>query len=86
MDSAKFFPGAYLAKIAVAEDSGKLDETAERIAVDYQDRVETSLSRMATVLAMAILVGVLAMIGYFIISFWVNFYGGMLDMDKVLGP
>lgn len=65
--------------LRVGELSGELEKQMKKIS-EYHLKEATHAVQVATkFLSIMIVLGVGGLVGYIVISFWTNFYGGMLD-------
>jgi len=65
--------------LAVGETSGRLDHTLHKVAEYHMNEATHALAVLARVARVAITLLVGLVIGYIVISFYTNYYGGMLN-------
>ncbi len=61
------------------EISGKLDESLRRLQIFYQEEGFRSLKLFTRILNGVIYGLVVALVGYNVIHFWMNYYGNMMN-------
>ncbi len=65
--------------LQVGEQSGELDGALRKVAEYHLAQATQAVKVAATIGNVLVLLGVAALVGYIVISFWTNFYGGMMD-------
>ena len=79
LTEARIFPRLIIEMVRTGEETGELDTTLEKVADRYDSEAEASVTRLVLVLPV-ILIGLLAIVvGYFVITFYQSYYGGLLD-------
>ncbi len=73
-----YFPEMFAHLYNSGEQSGKLDDALDRLHVYYQEEGFRMLRLFTRVLNACIYGGLVAMVGYNVIHFWVSYYGGMM--------
>jgi type II secretory pathway component PulF len=79
VNQSRVFPEMFANLYCTGEVTGKLDETLTRVRDYYLDdgtRKVQIVSRWVPILIYLIVAG---MIGYFVIQFWTNYYGQMMN-------
>lgn len=82
--STALSPCRYLSEMAremihTGEESGALDQHLEKIADIHEAEAVQAAQNVIVVLGVLVLVAVAIGIGFFVISFWTNYYGALLD-------
>jgi type IV pilus assembly protein PilC len=70
-----FFPPMAISMIAVGEESGSLDILLERLAVFYEQEVETIVASLSSVIEPLMILGVGLLIGFIAISIYMPLFG-----------
>jgi len=78
LGATHLFPDDYLQMVQVAETSGTVPETLQRLSPQFEDSARRSLVILATVAGWAVWVVVAGLIIFLIISFFVQ-YAGMIN-------
>lgn len=78
LGATHLFPDDYLQMVQVAETSGTVPETLERLSPQFEDSARRSLVILATVAGWAVWIIVAGLIIFLIISFFVQ-YAGMIN-------
>lgn len=65
--------------LTVGETSGELETSLRKVSEYHLEEAKAAVRAALVVLGVLILVVVAAVIGYILISFWTQYYGGMLD-------
>ena len=65
--------------IIVGEESGKLDTQLQKVSQYNMEEARYATQKLVKVLGVLVLLVVAGVVGYVVITFWTNFYGGMLD-------
>jgi type IV pilus assembly protein PilC len=78
LDESRLFPDEYLSLVQVAEASGTVPETLERLSPQFEDQARRSLAALAVTLAWGVWVIVAVFIIFIIFSFVMN-YVSMLE-------
>ncbi len=76
LESSRLFPYQYLEILSVAEESGSLEDTLERLAKNSFESAEFALKALAMVVAWLVWLGVAVVIVAFIIILFMKFYLG----------
>lgn len=71
------FPREYVDIIAVAEESGKVSERLEWLSGHYAEKAESSMSTLASAIAILVWVAVATVIVYFIFKFYMRHIGNI---------
>ncbi len=80
LKEAKYFPPMVVNMIAVGEESGNLEKMLQDISSHYDDEVAYSVSKMATNLGPALMVGLAMVVGFFALAIFLP----MWDMTKMV--
>jgi type IV pilus assembly protein PilC len=78
LDEARLFPEEYLSLVQVAEASGTVPETLERLSPQFEDQARRSLSALAVMLGWLVW-SIVAVFIIFIIFSFVMKYVGMIN-------
>lgn len=73
--AAGVFPDVFVSSYKTGEMAGQLDETLRRLYRYFLELGSTGLHRLAEWIPRLVYFGILLGIGYFIISFWTNYFG-----------
>lgn len=65
--------------LAVGEESGNLDGALQKVAEYHLNEATHAVDIAVNVFNVAIAVGVALLVGYVVISFWTQYYGGMMN-------
>jgi len=65
--------------LLVGEQSGNLDASLHKAAEYHQTQASHALKVATTILGVLVALGIAVLIGYIVISFYTNFYGGMMN-------
>jgi type II secretory pathway component PulF len=76
---ARHFPSLFCNLYRTGEVSGTLDDTLERLRAYYEDEAQRKMKALAQWVPFAVYVLILILMAIRIISFWLNYYGGILD-------
>ena len=76
---SKFITPMIREMLYIGEESGRLPEQFQRVADKLDEDVVFGLRNTVKMLWIMLLLLVAAIVGYIVISFWVNYYGGMLN-------
>jgi type IV pilus assembly protein PilC len=71
LGASRLFPDEYLQMVQVAETSGTVPETLERLSPQFEDQARRALVMLATVAAWAVWIVVAGLIIFLVISFFV---------------
>jgi type II secretory pathway component PulF len=74
-----YFPEMFTHQYLAAELSGKHDETLQRLQIYFEEEGFNSLETFAKVLNGVVYGTVVAIVAYNVISFWVHYYGQMVQ-------
>lgn len=77
LTSIPLLPPIVVHMVATGERSGTLDEGLNKAAEFLESEADVAMRSQAIVTGIGIYLLVALIIGYFIISFWANYYGGM---------
>ncbi len=77
-------PCRYLSDMAremihTGEESGKLDQHLQKVADIHEAEAMQAANNLVVVLYVLVILAVAIRVAFFVIGFWVNFYGTMLD-------
>lgn len=75
----RYFPEMFTHLYQTGELSGRLDESLTRLHTYFEEEGFRKLRTFFRALNMGIYFTIVGCVGYFIISFWVNYYGHLLD-------
>lgn len=79
LQKSSFFPPHFTSIYSTAEISGRVDEALPRLSLHYQEE-GLRLMRVAAGLLTGLVFGaILLIVAWQIVSFWLGFYGGMLN-------
>jgi type IV pilus assembly protein PilC len=70
-----FFPPMAVSMISVGEESGSLDTLLEKLAVFYEQEVETIVASLSSVIEPLMILGVGVLIGFIAISIYLPLFG-----------
>jgi type II secretory pathway component PulF len=73
------FPDLFASLYNSGEVSGQLDETLRRLYRHYQEEGSRKLQAVAQWTPRLIYIGLLLGIAYYVVSFWTNYYGNLLN-------
>ncbi len=77
------FPPKFLSVYRSGEVSGRIDQSLEYLRKDYTEDATRLYQRFAEWMPRLIFMVIALLIGYFVVTFWVGYFNGMLDMlDK----
>lgn len=79
LEKTNLFPREYVAIIKVGETSGKLDETAYRLAIQYRDEAENAIKMLVTIFSFLIWALVAGFIVVMILLIFTRFYSGQIN-------
>jgi len=79
LEKTNLFGPEYVAIIKVGETSGKLDETAYRLAIQYRDEAENAIKMLVTIMSFLIWALVAGFIVVMIMLIFKNFYSGQIN-------
>jgi type II secretory pathway component PulF len=65
--------------LLVGEESGKLDETLRKVADYHFEEANQAVDIAAKMFGVLLVLAVALTIGYIIVTFYMKFYGGMMD-------
>lgn len=65
--------------LAVGEESGRLEQQLKKASEYHMNEASDAAERAAKIFGLAIMVGVMVLIGGIIITFYARLYGGMMD-------
>lgn len=74
------FPGKFVSLYRSGEISGRVDQSLKYLCQDYTDEASRLYKRIAEWTPRMVFLLIAAMIGYFIVTFYIGYFGGMLDM------
>jgi type II secretory pathway component PulF len=74
-----YLPEMFTHQYLAAETSGKHDETLQRLQIYFEEEGFNSLEMFAKVLNGIVYGTVVAIVVYNVISFWVHYYGNMIN-------
>lgn len=73
--NASFFPPMAVNMIAIGEESGALDTLLEKVAVYYEQEVETLVAKLSSVIEPIMIAGVGIMVGFIAVSIYLPLFG-----------
>jgi type II secretory pathway component PulF len=73
------FPARFTSLYRSGELSGRLDQSLGYLQSDYADESARLYKRMAEWTPRLVFLIIAAMVGYFVVSFWLQYFGGVLD-------
>jgi type IV pilus assembly protein PilC len=74
-----YFPEIFTNLYQTAEMSGKLDEALVRLHTYFEEEGFQTLRTFTRILNFVIYGSVAVLVGIYVVRFWVNYYGGLLD-------
>lgn len=74
-----YFPQLFANMYMTGEMSGKLDETLLRLQAFHQEEGNRGVERFTHFLTIFLYLCIAVLVGYFVIKFWTNYYGTMLN-------
>jgi type II secretory pathway component PulF len=77
--ASRHFPELFASLYSTGEISGQLDETLRRLYAHYQEEGSRKLREFARWSPRIIYFGMMLMIAYQIVSFWVSYYSGIMN-------
>jgi type II secretory pathway component PulF len=77
LDDIDIFPRDFIDIVEVAEESGTLSESMRRVAPHYAEDAEMSMNRLVTGLAWALYLGMMAVMGFYIITLYAKYISGL---------
>jgi type II secretory pathway component PulF len=83
IENQGIYPDLFITSYRTGEVSGQLDDALRRLYRHYQDAASDGLKRFAEWLPRIIFLGVAIAIGFYVISFYSNYFG---EIDKVMQP
>lgn len=75
-----FFPQVFANLYATGEHSGKLDETLLRLQSFHQEEGFRTLDNFTRVLTATVYGGIVILVAYNVIEFWVHYYGNLTNI------
>jgi type IV pilus assembly protein PilC len=82
LDESRLFPDEYLSLVQVAETSGTVPETLERLSPQFADQARRSLTVLAVALAWLIWASVATLIIFIIFSFFLNYVRMINELSR----
>jgi type IV pilus assembly protein PilC len=82
LDSARLFPEDYLHLVQVAETSGTVPETLERLSPQFEDQARRSLQALAAALGWVTWVFVAGLIIFIVFSIFSRYVGMINDLSR----
>ncbi len=82
VSSSRQFPELFASQYTTGEISGSLDTTLKRLQVYYQEEASRKLQMLSRWVPMAVYIGVMLMIAYNIVQFWI---GHFRDISNAAG-
>ena len=79
LDRSRVFPEVFSNLYSTGEVSGQLDHELKHIHAYYQESGSRKLERFSLVLSLLILLGVVGVIAFSVIRFWVGYYNELFD-------
>ncbi|MDI9448054.1 MAG: type II secretion system F family protein [Bacillota bacterium] len=73
--NASFFPPMAVNMIAIGEESGALDALLEKVAIYYEQEVETLVAKLSSVIEPLMIAGVGIMVGFIAVSIYLPLFG-----------
>lgn len=73
------FPGKFLSVYRSGEVSGRLDQSLNYLGRDYTEEASRLYRQLAEWTPRLVVVLIAGLIGYYVISFWSGYFGGLLD-------
>ena len=73
------FPGKFVSLYRSGEVSGRIDQSLKYLCQDYTDEASRLYKRIAEWTPRLVFILIAAMIGYFIVTFYLAYFAGMLD-------
>jgi len=70
----KFFPPMVVNMISIGEESGSLDNLLEKLAVFYEQEVETMVARLSSIIEPLMIAGVGIMVGFIALSIYMPLF------------
>jgi type II secretory pathway component PulF len=74
-----YFPQLFANMYTTGEMSGKLDETLLRLQAFHQEEGNRGIDRFTHLLTICLYLCIAVLVGYFVIKFWMNYYGALLN-------
>ena len=84
--NASFFPPMAVNMIAIGEESGALDALLEKVAIYYEQEVETLVAKLSSVIEPLMIAGVGIMVGFIAVSIYLPLFGLSGAMQGGTGP
>jgi len=79
VNRTRYFPETFANMYTTGEMSGKLDETLLRLQAFHQEEGNRGIDTFTRFLTIALYVTIAVLVGYFVISFWVQYYNNLLN-------
>jgi type II secretory pathway component PulF len=73
------FPGKFVSLYRSGEVSGRIDQSLKYLCQDYTDESSRLFKRIAEWTPRFLFILIAGLIGYFIVTFYLGYFGGMLD-------
>jgi type IV pilus assembly protein PilC len=73
--NASFFPPMAVNMIAIGEESGALDALLEKVAIYYEQEVETLVAKLSSIIEPLMIAGVGIMVGFIAVSIYLPLFG-----------
>ncbi|MCD6405956.1 MAG: type II secretion system F family protein [Planctomycetes bacterium] len=69
----RLFPEDFINVVEIAEESGKVSESLQRVAVHYREDADISMNRLVSGIAWAIYLGIVVLLAYYIVSLYARY-------------
>jgi len=79
LSSCRYLSDMAREMIHTGEESGKLDQHLQKVADIHEAEAMQAANNLVVVLYVLAILGVAIRIAFFVIGFWMNFYGAMFD-------
>ena len=74
------FPPMVLSMVSVGEESGALEAQLDKVADFYESEAMAASRQAAIVVGFGFLLGVALIMAYLVLSFWLGYYSGLMQM------
>jgi type II secretory pathway component PulF len=85
LGNTRAFPATFLDALAVAEESGQIVESMDRLSKRYEDEAETAVKAIAVILGVAVallVMGIIVLMIFRLAGFYVGTLNEALEMTK----
>lgn len=79
LDDTGLFPPDFIEMIQVAEESGSVSESFQRMSVHYSEEAEIALNRLVSALSWGIYMTVVCIMAYYVISLYAKYVNSIMD-------